>query len=121
MDFEGISRNLSSSMNPQNVTALLMSLIFQFGRKMRTTTDSANGIFLNNHQEVDDDNDGDEESDIILAQNLTEILFRNYQHDASFLSAVLKNLNNEETRWKEKANRRLSDHTFNAIIPIYVR
>ncbi len=120
MDFEWISRNLSSSMDPKNVTALLMSLIVQFGRRTTTTItdDVANEVFLNNHQELNEDED---DTDIILAHNLTEILVRNYQHDASLLDAILKNLNNEENRWKEEANRRLSDHTFNVIIPIYVR
>jgi len=107
-------------MDPKNVTALLMSLIVQFGRRTTTTItdDAANEAFLNSHQELNEDED---DTDIILAHNLTEILFRNYQHDASLLDAILKNLNNEENRWKEEANRRLSDHTFNVIIPIYVR
>ena len=122
MDFEGISRNLSSNMDAHNITALLISLIAEFGRKMRTnSTVTGNNVYPSNisgeviNKEVDDD------AKIILAHNLTSILLRNYQHDASLLDAVLENLKNEEIRWKEADNRRISDLTFNVVISIYVR
>jgi len=122
MDFEEISRNLSSSMDANNITSLLINLIAQFGRKMRTNS-AGNTVFpgsntsigsVMNKQQVDDD------ANIILAHNLTAILLQNYRHDAGLLNAILKNLKNEEIRWKEEANRRISDLTFNVIIPIYV-
>ena len=116
MDFEGISRNISLAMGPQNVTALLMSLISQFGRSTRTRDDAGNKAFPIDHQEIDD-----EDMDMIVAHNLSAILLRNYHHNASLLDDILRNLKDEENRWREESNRRLSDQTFNIIMPIYVR
>ncbi len=122
MDFEGISKNLTSSMDARNITSLLMNLIAQFGKQMRTNSTVAENASIPdsnivgavmNKQKIDDAN-------VIMAHNLTTILLRNYQHDAGLLNDILKNLRNEEIRWKEEANRRISDLTFNVIIPIYV-
>jgi len=122
MDFEGISRNLSSSMDAHNITALLISLIAEFGRKTRTnSTMTGKNLYPSNSSGAVINKEVDDDAKIILAHNLTSILLRNYQHDASLLDDVLKNLRNEEIRWKEEANRRLSDLTFNVIIPIYVK
>jgi len=123
MDFEGISKNLTSSMDARNITSLLMNLIAQFGKQMRTNSTVAENASIPdsnivgavmNKQKIDDAN-------VIMAHNLTTILLRNYQHDAGLLNDILKNLRNEEIRWKEEANRRMSDLTFNVLIPIYVR
>jgi len=70
---------------------------------------SYDGYFMN--REEDDTEE--------LALNLSTILLSKYQNDADFLSALAKNLINEEYRWKEEANRCLSDVSATILITIY--
>jgi hypothetical protein len=95
-----------------------MNLIIMLGRESsirpRPPTPggiSYDGAFMN--QEDDDDTEE-------LALNLSSILLSKYQNDSAFLSALTKNLMNEEVRWKEEANRRLSDVSATVLISIYV-
>ena len=109
---------LMPNMDAQNVTAAVMSLIIQLGRdsNIRLRPPTADGISYNGdfmNQEVDDDTEE-------LALNLSNILLSKYQNDTAFLSALTKNLMNEEVRWKEEANRRLSDVSATVLITIYV-
>ena len=118
MDLEALSKNLGS-MDAQNITSLLLSLISQLGgrrgRKRPTETD---GLFLadtaiNQSSIMVEDTE-------ILAHNLTTILMKNYMNDSALWDAIAVNLENEEIRWKEEANRRLSYVTSIIIIVIYV-
>jgi len=79
-------------MDANNITSFLISLIAQFGKKMKTNSTMAEyNLFpsgnstavMNNKKMVDDAN-------IVLAHNLTSILLRNYQYDASILDSILK-------------------------------
>jgi len=113
-----------------NITALVISLITQFGREGKrvkpiTVTPTAVGrtnnlqlpaIRADTNQQVDDD-DTD-----ILAYNLSNLLLENYENDTNLLDAIMSNLLNEGIlNWKERGNLRLSYATFIIIITIYVR
>jgi len=119
MDLEEMSKSLLlPNMDAQNVTAAVMNLIIQLGREssIRLRPPTASGI------SYDDDFMNQEEDDTEeLALNLSSILLSKYENDTAFLSALAKNLMNEEYRWKEEANRRLSDVSATALISIYVR
>ncbi len=120
MDLEELSKNLGS-MDAQNITSLLLSLISQLGgRRGRKRPAETNSTFLadiavnqSSSTMVDDTE--------ILAHNLTTILMKNYMNDSALWNAIAVNLENEEIRWKEEANRRLSHVTSVVIIIIYVR
>jgi len=98
-------------MDAQNVTAILMSFINQIGRE-NSRRENHNAIAVN--QEVEDDTEE-------LAHNLTTILLRSFENNTAFLHTLTKSLNNEEQRWKEEANRRVSDFSSTVLITIYVR
>jgi len=105
-------------MDAQNVTAALMNLIIQLGREssIRFRPPTAGGI-SNDGDLMNQEEDDTEE----LALNLSSILLSKYQNDTDFLIALTKSLNNEEVRWKEEANRRLSDVSATVLITIYVK
>jgi len=119
MDLEKLSKSLlMPNMDAKNVTAALMSFIIQLGRdsSIRLRPPIASGL------SPDDDALSHEEDDTeALVLNLSSILLSKYQNDTAFLSALTKNLMNEEVRWKEEANRRLSDVSAIVLIAIYVR
>ena len=112
MDLEKISKSLQmSNMDAQNVTAILMSFINQMGRQ------SSRKKHLNASAVNQAGKDDMEE----LANNLTAILRRSFENNTAFLNTLTKSLNNEEQRWKEEANRRVSDVSSTVLITIYVR
>jgi len=119
MDLEEITESLlMPDMDVQNVTTAVMRLIIQLSRdsriRLRPPTAgeiSHDGDFMN--LEEDDTEE--------LALNLSNILLNKYQNDSAFLIALARNLMNEEVRWKEEANRRLSDFSATVLITIYVK
>lgn len=116
MDLEELSKNLGS-MDAQNITSLLLSLISQLGgRRGRKRPDSNFLSDIAGNQSSSTMGDDTE----ILAHNLTTILMKNYMNDSALWNAIAINLENEEIRWKEEANRRLSHVTSVIIIIIYV-
>jgi len=112
MDLEKVSKSLQMmpNMDAQNVTAILMSFINQIGRT-GSKRKHHNGSVVD--QEVEDAEE--------LAHNLTAILLRSFENNTAFLHTLTKSLNNEEQRWKEEANRRVSDVSSTVLITIYVR
>ncbi len=119
MDLESISKILlMPNMDAHNVTAVVMSLIIQLGRdsNIRLRPPTASGLYPDGDFMNEDEDDTEE-----LALNLSSILLSKYQNDPAFLSALTKNLMNEEVRWKEEANRRLSDVSAIVLIAIYVK
>jgi len=119
MDLEEITKSLlMPDMDAQNVTAAVMRLIIQLSRdsSIRLRPPTAGEI------SYDDDLMNLEEDDTEeLALNLSSILLSKYQNDSAFLIALARNLMNEEVRWKEEANRRLSDFSATVLITIYVK
>ena len=130
MDLEGISKKLLSGMDARNITALVISLITQFGRegkRMRPITITPTSAVMgtrpqlpanmnanNNQQVYGDDTDA-------LAYNLSNLLLANYENDTHLLDTIMSNLQNEGIRnWKEIGNLRLSYATFIIIVVIYV-
>ena len=112
MNLEKVSKSLQTpNMDAQNVTAVLMSFISQIGRQS-SRRKHHNGSVVN--QEEEDDTEE-------LAHNLTTILLRSFENNTAFLHTLTKSLNNEEERWKEEANRRVSDVSSTVLITIYVR
>ncbi len=118
MDLEKIFQNVGS-MDAQNVTFLLLGLLAQFGsnktnvRPSTTFADNNNGQQEMNHTAADD-------SDVLLAFNLSAILVKYYSNNPVLWNAVLANLEKEEIRRKEEANRRLNPVTSTVLISIYV-
>ena len=111
MDLEKVSKSLHMpNMDAQNVTAILMSFINQMGRTGRKRKHHNVSVV---DQEVKDAEE--------LAHNLTTILLRSFENNTAFLHTLTKSLNNEEQRWKEEANRRVSDVSSTVLITIYVR
>ena len=112
MDLEKISKSLQmSNMDAQNVTAILMSFINQMGRQSSRRK----------HHNVSAVNQAGKDDLEELAHNLTAILRRSFENNTAFLNTLTKSLNNEEQRWKEEANRRVSDVSSTVLITIYVR
>ena len=118
MDLEHIFQN-SGSMDAQNITLLLLSLIAQFG--------SSN--YKNNKRPLSGDDNNDinqttgaaEDTDVLLALNLSNVLVKYYSKDPALWSAVMANLAKEEIRRKEESNRRLSPVTATVLLSFYVR
>jgi len=111
MDLEKVSKSLQTpSMDAQNVTAVLMSFISQIGRQSSKRKNYNDSV-------VDQESEDDTEE---LARNLTTILLRSFENNTAFLHTLTKSLNNEEQRWKEEANRRVSDVSSTVLITIYV-
>jgi len=95
-------------MDAQNITFLLLSLIAQFGssnknNKQKFATTSYHGM------------------DVLLALNLSTMLVKYYSSDPALWNAVMANLEQEEIRRKEEANRRLSSITSTVLISFYVK
>ena len=112
MDLEEITKSLlMPDMDAQNVTAVLMSFISQIGRQSSKRKNYNDSV-------VDQESEDDTEE---LARNLTTILLRSFENNTAFLHTLTKSLNNEELRWKEEANRRVSDVSSTVLITIYVR
>lgn len=123
MNLEEIVKTLESGADVQNVTAVVLSLIVELGRRASTrssaTVGPSNLILPDNgsnssaiNHEVDDTE--------ILAHNITSILMRYYENNSALWEAIAINLEKEEVLWKERANRRLSDLTSNIFITLYV-
>lgn len=120
MDLNEILKTFSPSrhMDAHNVTATVLNLIAQFGKKSKRLPKSEllpNGteIYLASNKFID-------EPAHILAHNLTTILYNYFQNNTSLLEVLTNNLKNEEIRWREEANRRVSDITFTVIAVAYV-
>ena len=113
MDLEQIFQN-AGSMDAQNVTILLLGILAQFGdhKNSRRPAD-------NNEQEMLQTTE--EDIDILLAFNLSSMLMKYYSNNSALWNAVVANLEKEEIRRKEQANRRVSPATSIALISIYVR
>ncbi len=121
MDLEKLSKMLlMPSMDAHNVTAAVMSFIIQLGRdsSIRLRPPTASDGFSHPDDDALSQEDDDTEA---LVLNLSSILLSKYHNDTAFLSTLTKNLMNEEVRWKEEANRRLSDVSAIVLIAIYVR
>ena len=124
MNLEEIVKTLESGADVQNVTAVVLSLIVELGRRASArpsaTVGPSNLILPDNgsssssaiNHEVDDTE--------ILAHNITSILMRYYENNTALWEAIAINLEREEILWKERANRRLSDLTSNIFITLYV-
>jgi len=107
MDLERMFQN-AGSMDAQNTTLFLLSLIAQLGKTqtMKGTT--------NNTSE-----DGD--SDILLNFNIGDLLMKYYKYDPNFWATVVTNLVEEKIRRMENTNRRLRPTTSTVLISFYVR
>jgi len=113
MDLEKVSKSIQApNMDAQNVTAILMSFISQIDRQS-SKRNNYNASVIVDQEEI--------EATEELALNLTTILLRSFENNTAFLHTLTKNLNNEEQRWKEEANRRVSDVSSTVLITIYVR
>ena len=117
MDLEQIFQN-AGSMDAQNITLLLLSLIAQFGssnnkNNKRPLSDVGN-------DEINQTADAAEDTDVLLALNLSNVLLKYYSKDPALWNAVMANLAKEEIRRKEEANRRLSPITATVLISFYV-
>lgn len=107
MDLEQIFQN-AGSMDAQNITLFLLSLIAQFG----STKSTKNTISTNKENEQD--------PDLLLALNITDMLMKYNKYDPTFWDIIASNLEEEEIRRKEEANKRLSPTTSNVLISVYV-
>ena len=118
MDLEQIFQN-AGSMDAQNITLLLLSLIAQFGNSSNKNNKRplSNGGIKN---EINQTTDAAEDTDVLLALNLSNVLVKYYSKDPALWSAVMANLEKEEIRRKEEANRRLSPVTATVLIGFYV-
>jgi len=61
-----------------------------------------------------------EDDDVLLALNLNALLVKYCNNNSALWNAVVANLENEEIRMKEQANRRVSPTTSTALISVYV-
>ena len=118
MDLEHIFQN-AGSMDAQNITLLLLSLITQFGssNNKNNKRPALSGVGIN---EINQTTDAEEDTDVLLALNLSNVLVKYYSKDPALWSAVMANLEKEEIRRKEEANRRLSPITAAVLIGFYV-
>lgn len=107
MDLEQIFQNAGTSMDAQNITLLLLSLLAQFGssKKVNKTNRTKNT---------------EEDPDVLLVHNISFMLMKYYEFDPAFWDVVVANLEEEEIRRKEQANRRLSPATSTVLISVYV-
>jgi len=118
MDLENIFKN-AGSIDAQNITLLLLSLIAQFGSSIKNNKQKP-AILSYHGNEINQKNDAVEDADVFLAFNLSTMLVKYYSSDPVLWNAVLANLEKEEIRRKEEANRRLSPITSTVLISIYV-
>ena len=125
MNLEEIVKTLESGADVQNVTAVVLSVIVELGRRASArpsaTVGPSNLILPDNgssssssaiNHEVDDTE--------ILAHNITSILMRYYENNTELWEAIAINLEREEILWKERAKRRLSDLKYSIFITLYV-
>jgi len=110
MDLERMFQN-AGSMDAQNTTLFLLSLIAQFGSTNKTTKNKKS----NNNSTAEED------EDLLLARNISDMLMKYNKNDQTFWRIIVSNLEEEEIRRKEKANRRLSPTTSDVLISVYVR
>ena len=118
MDLEQIFQN-AGSMDAQNITLLLLSLISQFGSSNNKNSKKLPSD-LNAGNRINETANGTEDTDVLLALNLSNVLVKYYSKDPALWSAVMANLAKEEIRRKEEANRRLSPVTATVLITFYV-
>jgi len=118
MDLEQIFQN-AGSMDAQNITLLLLSLIAQFGSSNYKNNKRPLSDVGNN--EINQTTDAADDTDVLLALNLSNVLVKYYSKDPALWSAVMANLEKEEIRRKEEANRRLSPITATVLLSFYVR
>ena len=129
MNLEDILKNLVSSTDPKNVTAAVLDLITKLGREIRKRPSSPASVSSIENAEIiphqkSSASVGREEDDdplVLLAHNLSNILSSHFQNNTDLLEMLTSDLRDEEKRWIEDANRRLSDVTFSIIITIYVK
>ena len=117
MDLEQIFQN-AGSMDAQNITLLLLSLITQFGSS--NYKNSKRALSSVGHTEINQTTDAEKNTDVLLALNLSNVLVKYYSKDPALWSAVMANLEKEEIRMKEEANRRLSPITATVLLSFYV-
>ena len=118
MDLEQIFQN-AGSMDAQNITLLLLSLIAQFGSSSKNSKEkSATSSYHVNG--INQTTDTAEDTDVLLALNLSNVLVKYYSKDPALWNAVMANLAKEEIRKKEEANRRLSPITATVLLSFYV-
>lgn len=107
MDLERFFQS-AGSMDVQNTTLFLLSLIAQFGKNKSmngTTNDTAE----------------DEDSDLLLDFNISDMIMKYYKYDPNFWATVVTNLVEEKIRRMENTNRRLGPTTSTVLISTYVR
>jgi len=125
MNLEEISKTLlSNTTGAQNVTAAVLDLITKLGRERRKRPSSSVSIGNNAQLFPQYNSEVAQEADdeaVILAHNLSAILYSFFQNDTDLLEILTNNLRDEEIRWLKEANRRLSDITFSIIISVYVK
>ena len=104
--------------DPQNVTLAILELFARLVTKGQRQhqpphhqqRESSSELVIDSVDEID-----------ILAHNLTELFMKHYGgNNADLWSAVLANLEKEEYRWKEAANRRLSHLASAVLVVVYV-
>ena len=118
MDLEQIFQN-AGSMDAQNVTILLLGVLAQFGSNKTNVRPSATYADNNNEQQEMNQTTA-EDSDVLLAFNLSAILVKYFSNNPALWNAVLVNLEKEEVRRKELANQRVSPTTSTVLISVYV-
>jgi len=117
MDLEQIFQN-AGSMDAQNITLLLLSLITQFGSS--NYKNSKRTLSSVGYNKINQTTDAEKDTDVLLALNLSNVLVKYYSKDPALWSAVMANLEKEEIRMKEEANRRLSPITATVLLSFYV-
>ena len=117
MDLEQIFQN-AGSMDAQNITLLLLSLMAQFGSSNYKNNKRPLSDVGSN--EINQTTDAADDTDVLLALNLSNVLVKYYSKDPALWSAVMANLEKEEIRRKEEANRRLSPITATVLLSFYV-
>lgn len=108
-------KNLSfvSNMDAHNVTSAVLSLIAQLGRTSKKLSKSK--LFIPNEAGIDRDPNEVIDETRLLAHNLTNILYSYFENNTALLEVLTQNLNNEEIRWREAAERRVSNVTLTVI------
>jgi len=100
-------------MDAHNVTATVLSLIAQFGRRSKNLPESQL-LIPNSGAEIH------RAPNEVVAHNLTNMLYSYFQNNTALLEVLTQNLNNEEIRLREVAERCVSNITFTVIVVIYV-
>ena len=85
----------------QNITLLLLSLISQFGSSNNKNSKNPPSD-LNAGSEINETANRAEDTDVLLALNLSTMLVKYYSKDPARWNAVMTNLEQEEIRKKKK-------------------